>query len=46
MKILLSLSLLLSFNIFADGHSSAEKEVLESMYAYFDARNDEKWLKQ
>ena len=43
MKILLSLSLLLSFNIFADGHSSAEKEVLESMYAYFDARNDEKW---
>ena len=43
MKILLSLSLLLSFNIFADGHSSAEKEVREAMYAYFDARNDEKW---
>ena len=43
MKIILSLSLLLSFNLFADGHMSAEKDVLKSMNAYFDARNNENW---
>ena len=43
MKIILSLSLLLSFNLFADGHMSAEKDVLKSMHAYFDARNNENW---
>ena len=35
--------MLLSFNLFADGHMSAEKDVLKSMNAYFDARNNENW---
>ena len=38
-----SLLFLMTGFVFADGHMSAEKEVLKSMNSYFDARNAEKW---
>ena len=28
---------------FADGHTDSEKDVLEALSAYFDARNDQNW---
>ena len=31
--------------VFADGHTSSEKEVLKALSEYFDARNDQDWSK-
>ena len=43
-KYLLSGLLILSTSfVFADGHSSAEKEVLKTLATYFDARNASDW---
>ena len=28
---------------FADGHTDSEKDVLDALSAYFDARNDQNW---
>ena len=39
MKILLSLCMLFSFSLFADGHMSSEKEVLKALDKYMEARN-------
>ena len=39
MKILLSLCMLFSFSLFADGHMSSEKAVLKALDKYMEARN-------
>ena len=46
MRILLSLFLFtFSIQSFSDGHLPAEKEVLESLSAYFEARTNQDWDK-
>ena len=39
----ISVALLLTTFSYADGHMSAEKDVLKALTAYFDARNNENW---
>tara|TARA_Y100001936_G_scaffold133424_1_gene130469 strand:- start:105 stop:593 length:489 start_codon:yes stop_codon:yes gene_type:complete len=45
MKLFFSISVALVLTTFsyADGHMSAEKDVLKALTAYFDARNNENW---
>lgn len=44
MKNLMIASLLFVAGLsFADGHTDSEKDVLEALSAYFDARNDQDW---
>ena len=42
-NLLLSLALIFSIAVFSDGHSSAEKMVLENVEAYWEARNVRDW---
>ena len=42
-NIFLSLALIFSVAVFADGHTGAEKTVLKNIEAYWEARNTSDW---
>ena len=44
-NIFLSLALIFSVAVFADGHTGAEKTVLKNIEAYWEARNTSDWDK-